>query len=441
MGLERQLSKPYTLGREKKEDDPILNTRVQDFEKSKENYLAAIATPYGRMFYDVLEDQLNRHLPPQSSVLDIGCGFGLLDRRLAAGGHRVRGLDLTPGMLEVAREEAARAGYEIPYGVLDLEAADITAVAEAYDVTVLHNVLEYTNDPAGVIRKIAAWTKPGGLFSLVLHNPAGKVLNAAIFQQDPAGAVEALANKPHYVDATDTCVLNYPLEQAKTWLDAAGFELVAHYGVRTVYDWIPNDPKEDPAWHEQALRMEKTLCDKEPYRSIAKFTHLICRRKKVHTDMRERLLELFDTLHDDDQEFMVRLLEAKIRSNQSPLAYIEEMMSYQFRGQEGDVYVHTMEVRPEISNRYGMLHGGILSTFIDTAMGATCFVANGPTHKMVTLDLQVRFLKEARQGDTLTCKTKLLRNGRTVAVLESHVYDEKGNLIGNATGSFFKIPK
>ncbi|HEU4965227.1 MAG TPA: PaaI family thioesterase [Bacilli bacterium] len=156
--------------------------------------------------------------------------------------------------------------------------------------------------------------------------------------------------------------------------------------------------------------------------------------------MRDRLLELFDTLTQDDQEFMVRLLEAKIRSNQSPLAYIEEMMSYQFRGQEGDLYIHQMEVRPEISNRYGMLHGGILSTFIDTAMGATCFVVNGTTYKTVTLDLQVRFLKEAKQGNTLTCKTKLQKNGRTIAVLESHVYDELDNIIGSATGTFFKIP-
>ncbi|MCX7570515.1 PaaI family thioesterase [Tumebacillus sp. DT12] len=155
--------------------------------------------------------------------------------------------------------------------------------------------------------------------------------------------------------------------------------------------------------------------------------------------MRDQMLALFDTLSADDQAFMLRLLEAKIRTNQSPLVYIEEMMSYQFKGQDGDTFVHTMEVRPEISNRYGMLHGGILSTFIDTAMGATCFVKNGQETKTVTLDLQVRFLKEAKQG-TLTCKTRFQKNGRTIAVLESHVYDAKGDIVGSATGTFFKIP-
>ena len=156
--------------------------------------------------------------------------------------------------------------------------------------------------------------------------------------------------------------------------------------------------------------------------------------------MRDQLLELFDTLTPDDQAFMLRLLEAKIRSNQSPLVYIEEMMSYQYQGTDGDTFVHTMEVRPEISNRYGMLHGGILCTFIDTAMGATCFVTNGQETKTVTLDLQVKFLKEAKQG-TLTCKTRFQKNGRTIVVLESHVYDQHGDMIGSATGTFFKIPK
>ena len=153
---------------------------------------------------------------------------------------------------------------------------------------------------------------------------------------------------------------------------------------------------------------------------------------------RDQILHLFESLTEEDQAFMVRLLEAKIRSNQSPLAYIEEMMSYQFCGQEEEFFIHTMEVRPEISNRYGMLHGGILSTFIDTAMGATCFVANGHETKTVTLDLQVRFLKEAKNGK-LTCKTKFQKNGRTVIVLESHVYDEHGAIIGSATGTFFKM--
>ncbi|KEO84548.1 PaaI family thioesterase [Tumebacillus flagellatus] len=155
---------------------------------------------------------------------------------------------------------------------------------------------------------------------------------------------------------------------------------------------------------------------------------------------RDHVLSMFDSLSEDDQAFMVRLLEAKIRSNTSPLAYVEEMMSYRYVGQEDDAYVYTMEVRPEISNRYGMLHGGILSTFIDTCMGGTCFRVNGTDVRTVTLDLHVRFLKEAKNG-TLTCKTSIQKNGRTVTVLESSVYDDQGKIIGSATGSFFKMSK
>lgn len=154
--------------------------------------------------------------------------------------------------------------------------------------------------------------------------------------------------------------------------------------------------------------------------------------------MNDQILNLFQGMSPEDQAFTLRLLEAKVRANQSPLAYIEELMSFQYIGREGEHYVHRMEVRPEISNRYGMLHGGILSTFIDTCMGATCFLENGTETKTVTLDLQVRFLKQAKSGK-LTAKTSFQKNGRTIASLETHVFDDKGDIVGSATASFFKI--
>lgn len=153
---------------------------------------------------------------------------------------------------------------------------------------------------------------------------------------------------------------------------------------------------------------------------------------------KEQLLAMVEALPDDDTAFMLRLVEAKHRAAKSPLAYIEEMMSYQYHGVEDNIHIHTMEVRPELTNRYGLLHGGILSTFIDTAMGATVFIVNGMNGKTVTTDLQVRFLKEARVGSLLTAKTEILKNGRNMIVTETHVFDQDQRRIGSATGTFFR---
>ncbi|WP_424889936.1 class I SAM-dependent DNA methyltransferase [Streptomyces sp. XH2] len=51
-------------------------------------------------------------LPPGSRVLDVGCGTGLpTARQLADAGHRVVGVDLSPGMLELARDNVPKAEF------------------------------------------------------------------------------------------------------------------------------------------------------------------------------------------------------------------------------------------------------------------------------------------------------------------------------------------
>jgi len=56
-------------------------------------------------------------LPPASRILDVGCGYGRLAVPLAVAGHQVKGLDLSPTMIEAAQENAAAAGVRIPFVV------------------------------------------------------------------------------------------------------------------------------------------------------------------------------------------------------------------------------------------------------------------------------------------------------------------------------------
>ena len=48
-------------------------------------------------------------------ILDLACGFGRHANRLAALGHTVTGIDLTPGFLEIARQDAEKRNVEVKY--------------------------------------------------------------------------------------------------------------------------------------------------------------------------------------------------------------------------------------------------------------------------------------------------------------------------------------
>jgi uncharacterized protein (TIGR00369 family) len=155
---------------------------------------------------------------------------------------------------------------------------------------------------------------------------------------------------------------------------------------------------------------------------------------------REGLLQELQDLNEQEIQTIYKMVQALKRSRVSPLAYIEELMNFRSDGydEKEGVYVHRMLVTEELKNRYKMLHGGITTTFIDTAMGHTVFHAFGYERRAVTLGLNVHFLAPAQDG-WLTAQTRVVKSGRTIIVLEAKVTDDNGKLIATATGDFFRL--
>jgi len=90
-------------------------------------------------------------------VLDVGCGGGLLCEALARAGATVTGIDLAPGMIDVARLHAAEQGLDITYNVVSAE-----EVSGGFDVVTCMEMLEHVPDPARMTATLATLVKPGG---------------------------------------------------------------------------------------------------------------------------------------------------------------------------------------------------------------------------------------------------------------------------------------
>jgi uncharacterized protein (TIGR00369 family) len=88
-------------------------------------------------------------------------------------------------------------------------------------------------------------------------------------------------------------------------------------------------------------------------------------------------------------------------------------------------------------NRSGLVHGGILATMLDVALGYTGIYSDEPgrTRRAVTLTLTTSFLGQARSG-TIACLARRRGGGKTVFMASGEVLDEAGNLIAMGEGTF-----
>jgi 2-polyprenyl-6-hydroxyphenyl methylase/3-demethylubiquinone-9 3-methyltransferase len=98
-----------------------------------------------------------------SSILDVGCGGGLLAESMAARGATVTGIDRSEKALGVATAHAAGSGVEIEYVYNDAETW-AQSHAESYDVVTCLEVLEHVPDVPRTIAACASMLKPGGTF-------------------------------------------------------------------------------------------------------------------------------------------------------------------------------------------------------------------------------------------------------------------------------------
>jgi SAM-dependent methyltransferase len=113
-------------------------------------------------------------LQPGERVLDIGCGSGMLARRLAELGGMVTAVDFSPALIERARQRGQASGPPIQYGVVDAtdEAALVALGAGHFPAVVCTMALMDMPVIAPLYRAVQRLLSPGGRFVFAIAHPA-----------------------------------------------------------------------------------------------------------------------------------------------------------------------------------------------------------------------------------------------------------------------------
>ena len=88
---------------------------------------------------------------------------------------------------------------------------------------------------------------------------------------------------------------------------------------------------------------------------------------------------------------------------------------------------------------YGMIHGGVLATLIDTATFWSGFMRIPEDAGMVNIDLKLNYLKPVTDG-VLKAEGSAIRAGNSISYTEARVFDAKSSLIAHGTSTLMILP-
>lgn len=228
----------------------------------------------------LLWEDLQHHIPPLSTakgldVLDAGGGLGQMSIRVAREGHQVLLCEPSSEMMSKASIAITESG--IPDNVVTLAQCPLQAIPaqfpdRQFDMVICHAVLEWLAAPLPTLGMLLPLVKPGGFLSLAFYN-----VESIVWKNLLKGNFRKVSERRF---AGETGGLTPPNPQSANsilpWLTQQDFEILNTSGIRCVSDYLYPSANVSA---EALLDMERELGQREPYKWLGRYIHVIARRE------------------------------------------------------------------------------------------------------------------------------------------------------------------
>lgn len=136
--------------------DPSLRRRMREFYETSETY-KRLLDHHNSAYLQTFVNLVNSHAPPQSQLLEVGCGNGVASRMLADRGHQIVGTDISPLFLAEAKVWETDC---LTYQVAD--ALDLPFPDQHFDLVCSNELVEHVPDVQSVLQEMIRVTRDGG---------------------------------------------------------------------------------------------------------------------------------------------------------------------------------------------------------------------------------------------------------------------------------------
>lgn len=134
------------------------------------------------------------------------------------------------------------------------------------------------------------------------------------------------------------------------------------------------------------------------------------------------------------------LTAAQLKRIYQALAEVPFAMLVGIELEEIDTGVATLalEVRGELKQNNGIVHGGAIATLIDTAAAFAVISVLPVDEQATTVDLMVNYLRPLRSGRA-RATARVVKAGRRVIVVSAEMADEAGNIAATALTTYIRV--
>lgn len=132
----------------------------------------------------------------------------------------------------------------------------------------------------------------------------------------------------------------------------------------------------------------------------------------------------------------------KLMAGDHPAPPIASVLGFTLKEVDEGRAVFEMEVGEHQYNPIGCVHGGVIATLLDSAMGVAVHSTLLPGESYTTLEFKVNFMRTLTMAtDRLLSEGKIVHRGRTTAISEATAVDSKGRIYARASCTCLIIPE
>ncbi len=137
----------------------------------------------------------------------------------------------------------------------------------------------------------------------------------------------------------------------------------------------------------------------------------------------------------------------KLNSNDLILKYNEsnnfgDLLGISFQILEKGKVEYKAKIKKEHLATIKAVHGGLIASLCDGALGIaalSCVVENQQV--VATIEMNIKYLKPAFEGDELIAKAEVISAGKRILVSECKIFNQKNEIIAVSSGIFNAYPK